>query len=110
MTGPAVVETFEPPPPTKEKPNIVLHSDILAKGFETAAKFGRRKAAWFFVRTNDGRKVKLEHPGEEPHVLTSGYNDKDKLTTFLDDNLMPLWGSLDADTWDKYLETGKGII
>merc|ERR1712039_1102624 len=48
--------------------------------------------------------------GEEPIELTEGCDDKEKITAFLTENVLPLFGRLDADTFDKYMDAGKGIV
>jgi len=35
---------------------------------------------------------------------------KERVAALLADNAMPLFGSLDGDTFDKYMETGKGLV
>lgn len=110
MTGPAITETMTPPEPSAEKPRVVLHASSMLPGFEEAAKANRRKAAWFFVKSSSGQKVELQHKGEEPMTLTSGCGEKDKVTEFVMDNVLPLFGSLDGDTFDKYMEAGKGLV
>uniref|UniRef100_A0A7S2CD96 Thioredoxin domain-containing protein n=1 Tax=Alexandrium andersonii TaxID=327968 RepID=A0A7S2CD96_9DINO len=42
--------------------------------------------------------------------LTSGAGDAEKVTAFLTDNALPLFGRLDGDTFDKYMEAGKGLV
>mmetsp|Transcript_33379 Transcript_33379/g.72976 ORF Transcript_33379/g.72976 Transcript_33379/m.72976 type:complete len:476 (+) Transcript_33379:66-1493(+) len=110
MTGPAVTETTEPAAPAGDKPRVVLHASSLLQGFEDAAKANRRKAAWFRVNSAGSPKIELLHKGEQPVTLESGCGDKDKVTTFLIENMMPLVGRLDGDSFDKYMESNKGLV
>jgi len=110
MTGPAVTETSTLPELTGEKPQIALHAASLLPGFEEAAKANRRKALWYFVKDANVMKVVLEHKGEEKLELTEGCNDKEKVSAFLADNVLPLFGRLDGDSWDKYMDTGRGLV
>lgn len=109
MTGPAVVEISVVPNPTGEKPCIALHADSLSSGFEAAAKENRRKAAWYFTK-QPGNKIVLTHQGEDPIELTDGISDQAKISSFLSDNALPLFGKLDGDTFEKYMEAGKGLV
>jgi len=110
MIGAAVTETAVPPAPAGDKPQVVLRAGSLLPGFEEAAKLNRRKAAWFYVKDAGAMKVVLQHRGEEALELTDGMNDKDKVSTFVVDNVLPLFGRLDGDSWDKYMDGGKGLV
>jgi protein disulfide isomerase len=110
MTGPAVIETSSPAEPVADKPRVVLQADSLLAGFEAAAKANRRKAAWYFTKTAGASKVVLQHLGEEPTELTGGSYDQDKISSFVTDNALPLFGKLDGDTFDRYMEAGKGLV
>jgi protein disulfide-isomerase/protein disulfide-isomerase A1 len=111
MTGPAVIETAAPAEPAKDKPRVVLQGPTLLPGFLDAAKATRRKAAWYFSQDdNKASKVVLQHLGEDPLELTDGPGDKDKISAFVADNTLPLFGKLDGDTFDKYIEAGKGLV
>jgi protein disulfide-isomerase/protein disulfide-isomerase A1 len=110
MTGPAVIETNVVPEPAADKPRIVLHADSLFKGFEDAAKANRRKAVWYFLATPGASKVVLQHLGEDAIELIDGVSDQAKLTSFLTDNALPLFGKLDGETFDKYMEAAKGLV
>jgi len=109
MTGIAVVEISESPEPPPDKPIVVLHGDVLDSAFQAAAKANRRKASWYHVKTPGNPKVVLTHKGEDPVECPENW-DQDKITTFLSDNALPLFGKLDGDTFDKYMEAGKGLI
>lgn len=109
MIGAAVLEAT-PPGPKDLKPQVVLYADGILPGFLEAAKANRRKATWYFQK-GSGPKVVLSHRREDPIELTgSSCGDKEKVTTFLTDNLLPLFGPLDGDTWDRYMETSKGLV
>jgi len=110
MTGVAVIEISSPPDPAADKPNIVLHADSLQAGFEAVAKLNRRKAVWYFVKSGGAAKVVLTHLGEEPIELTDSVSDQAKITSFLTDNALPLFGKLDGDSFEKYMEAGKGLV
>lgn len=110
MTGPAVIEASASPQPTGDKPNIALHADSLLAGFEAAAKANRRKASWYFIKGSGAAKVVLSHQGEEPIELTDGASDQAKISSFLSDNALPLFGKLDGDSFEKYMEAGKGLV
>lgn len=112
MTGPSVTATSAPGEPVSDRPQVVLHADSLLPGFEEAAKANRRKASWYFVKVAGGRpKVVLQHKGEEPLELPGAdCGDKEKVAAFVMDNVLPLFGSLDGDTFDKYMEAGKGLV
>merc|ERR1712003_138235 len=51
-----------------------------------------------------------QHKGEEPVELAGHANDQDAVTRLLKENVLPLFGKLDGDTWDKYMDAGKGIV
>lgn len=110
MIGAAVTATMAPPEPSGNKPRIVLYASSLLASFEAAAKANRRKASWYHVKTDGTPRVLLQHKGEDPVGLTSGTDDKEQVTKLLSDNLMPLFGRLDGDTFDKYLELGRGLV
>eukprot|EP00927_Polykrikos_kofoidii_P005625 TRINITY_DN1222_c0_g4_i1.p1 TRINITY_DN1222_c0_g4~~TRINITY_DN1222_c0_g4_i1.p1 ORF type:complete len:478 (+),score=100.81 TRINITY_DN1222_c0_g4_i1:70-1503(+) len=110
MIGPAVTETSAAPEPGKDKPRVVLHAASLLPGFEAAAKAHRRKAAWFYTKTSDSTKVVITHSGEEPLTLTDGAGDKEKVSTFVTSNVLPLFGKLEGDTFDRYMEAKHGLI
>jgi protein disulfide isomerase len=109
MTGPAVIEASASPQPTGDKPNIALHADSLLAGFEAAAKANRRKASWYFIKGSGAAKVVLSHQGEEPIELTDGASDQAKISSFLSDNALPLFGKLDGDSFEKYMEAAKAL-
>mmetsp|Transcript_60350 Transcript_60350/g.155525 ORF Transcript_60350/g.155525 Transcript_60350/m.155525 type:complete len:477 (-) Transcript_60350:289-1719(-) len=110
MTGPAVSETAEPPAPTQAVPRMVLYGDSLLPGFADAAKASRRKASWYYVKSAGSPRMVLTHHGEESQELTSGCGDQAAVTKFLTDNFLPMYGKLDGDTFDKYVEAGKGLV
>merc|ERR1719421_1885338 len=104
MTGPAVIEASAVPEPTGDKPNVALHADSLLEGFHSAAKENRRKAAWYFIKSSGAAKVVLAHAGEDPIELTDGASDQTKIASFLSENTLPLFGALNGDTFDRYME------
>jgi len=110
MVGVAVTETGVAPVPDGSKPLIVLSGPSLLPGFEKAAKANRRKASWYFVKSSAGAKVEVHHKGEDPIPYTGDAGDAAKIDDFLTENIMPLFGSLDADHWDRYMEAGKGMV
>jgi len=105
IEGPGVVVE-----PNETKPAIVLHSESLSPGFEAAAKANRRKASWHFAQEAGASKILLHHKGEEPVEFATDIGDMEKVTQFLLDNAFPMFGKLDADTFDKYMEAGKGMV
>jgi len=110
MTGPAVLEST-PTGPVGMKPQIVLTGTSMLPGFEEAAKAHRRKASWYFNKDNGYAKAVLTHRSEEPIELTgSDAGNKEKIVAFLNENLLPLFGPLDGDTFDRYMEAGKGMV
>jgi len=112
MIGPAVIR--ENPgatvTPVDGKPALVLHADTISTGFEEAAKANRRKASWKFVPSPGQSKIVVHHAGEEPLEYGGSVGDKDKITTFLMDNQLPMFGKMDGDTFDKYIAAGKGVV
>lgn len=109
MISAPVTETDNAPEPSDLQPRVVLRAQTLLPAFENAAKALRRKARWYFVKTPSGQKIEVQHKGEEPLEL-AGLSDKDKIIAFVNDNLLPLFGRLDADTFDRYMETKKGLV
>jgi len=110
MTGPAVLETT-PTGAVGMKPQIVLEGDAMLPGFEAAAKANRRKASWYLQKNGGRPKVVLSHRNEEPVEITgSDAGNKDKIAAFLKENELPLFGPLDGDTFDRYMELGKGMV
>lgn len=112
MTGPAVLTEASAASISQPvgKPLLVLSADSLLGGFEAAAQKGRRKAAWYWVKASGSPKVTLTHKGEDPIELTAGAGEEEKVSAFLLDNALPLFGKLDADTFDKYMDAGKGLV
>lgn len=112
MTGPPVIEASAPPEPRPDKPTLVLHAESLLPGFEAAAKASRRTAAFYFVKSSPGSvpRLVLSHVGEEPLELQEGAWEQTAITTFLTTNAFPLFGRMDGDTFEKYLEAGKGLV
>ncbi|CAE8624359.1 unnamed protein product [Polarella glacialis] len=110
MTGPSVLETLEPSPPGSGKPRVVLQGTTLLPGFEAAASANRRKATWVFQKVASGQKVVLQHVQEDPVEFSGSADDQAAVAKFVEDNALPLFGQLDGDTFDKYLETGKGLV
>jgi len=108
MVGDAVTVTSSLPAPG-EKPIIVLHADQMNPGFEEAAKANRRKAVWYHVKASGSERVAITHKGEEPVELT-GSLDEAKISAFLDENALPLYGQMDGDSFDKYLASGRGLV
>lgn len=112
MMGNAVTTSSAPGTPAKDKPQMILYADSLLPGFLDAAKVKRRRADWFFVQqATRYPKITVVHQGEEPVELT-GYScgDKEKVIKFLDEHLLPLFGPMDGDTFDKYMEAAKGLV
>eukprot|EP00928_Gymnodinium_smaydae_P061668 TRINITY_DN45701_c0_g1_i1.p1 TRINITY_DN45701_c0_g1~~TRINITY_DN45701_c0_g1_i1.p1 ORF type:complete len:477 (+),score=155.50 TRINITY_DN45701_c0_g1_i1:66-1496(+) len=110
MTGRAITEVETPPEPSGDMPRIVLRSASLNPGFEEAAKLNRRKASWYFVKSSSTHSVELQHKGEAPVQMVDGASSKEKILEFLGENILPLFGRLDGDTFDKYMEAGKGLV
>lgn len=110
MTGAAVTEASVVPTPSGSRPNIALNADSLLPGFEAAAKANRRKASWYFVKTPGVSKVVLHHVGEDPIELVDGPGDQARVSSFLSDNALPLFGKLDGDSFERYMEAGKGLV
>jgi len=112
MLGPAVVEMAPPGAPSAERPHLVLYAESLLAGFQDAAKENRRKASWYFVKTAGAApRVLLSHRGEDDAELAGdACSDKARVTSFLQENMLPLFGPLDGDTFDTYMATGKGLV
>lgn len=110
MLGPPVVEAAQEPVPSPERPSVVLHGSSLLDQYWEAAKENRRKASWYYVKSDSGPKISLLHKGEDPVELTSDLDDKAAIVAFLVDHIMPLFGKLDSDTFDKYMATSKGVV
>jgi len=114
MSGPAVQEVSAPTgPPTSFKPHVVLHADSLLPGFLEAAKLSRRAAVWYFVRVAGGTtpRVALQHRDEpDVELFGSSCEDKDAVSKLLTDNLLPLFGPLDAVTFDHYTDQAQGLV
>lgn len=108
MTGPAVIETSSPDPPA-DKPYLVLKDSTLHAVYEQVAKDNRRKATFYYQKTNGPTVLVLTHSGEET-IKYTGSMENASLSNFLFDNAMPLFGELNGDTFDRYLEAGKGLV
>ncbi|CAJ1383756.1 unnamed protein product [Effrenium voratum] len=90
-------------------PRVVLQDAVLQPVFEQVAKDHRRKASWYFQKTGGPTTISLQHAGEEAMPFT-GALENATLTKFLLDNSMPLFGELNGDSFDRYLEAGKGLV
>eukprot|EP00933_Yihiella_yeosuensis_P034455 TRINITY_DN2793_c1_g1_i2.p1 TRINITY_DN2793_c1_g1~~TRINITY_DN2793_c1_g1_i2.p1 ORF type:complete len:471 (-),score=120.39 TRINITY_DN2793_c1_g1_i2:116-1528(-) len=110
MIGAPVLETTEPSAPQAGKPRMVLEAVTLLPGFEEAARGNRRKATWYFQKAQTGEKITLQHLDEQPVEFTGNAADQESVTKFLEDNALPLYGNLNGDTFDTYIETGKGLV
>jgi len=110
MTGPAVKEIYVSAPESGEKPVLVLYGPSLLKGFEAAATANRRKAFWYYKNSPDAAKVVLQHQGEESIQITDYPGDQKTLEKYVEENALPLFGKLDGDSFDKYLESGRGLV
>ena len=69
----------------------------------------RRKATFYYQKTNGPTVLVLTHSGEET-IKYTGSMENASLSNFLFDNAMPLFGELNGDTFDCYLEAGKGLV
>jgi protein disulfide-isomerase/protein disulfide-isomerase A1 len=59
---------------------------------------------------DDTQKVMLDHKDEATLELTYGLNRVDAIQAFFKENQFPLFGSLDAHSWDKYLNREVGLV
>jgi len=109
MVVPPVAITSSPPAPEGLHPRVVLHGPQLIESFETVAKMNRRNGKFYFVK-DDTQKVTLDHKDEATLELTYGLNRVDAIQAFFKENQFPLFGGLDADSWDKYLNRGVGLV
>mmetsp|Transcript_79249 Transcript_79249/g.164491 ORF Transcript_79249/g.164491 Transcript_79249/m.164491 type:complete len:482 (+) Transcript_79249:52-1497(+) len=108
----AAVVTGTPAPPSKNRPVMVLYAQTLLPGFLEAAKAKRRRGDWYYVEDKASYpRVTITHVGEAPIELT-GYacGDKAKVIEFVDEHMFPLFGPMDGDTFDNYMEAGKGMV
>jgi len=113
MMGPAILtveEGRQVPDPPADKPRVVLYFSALAPGYEEVAKASRRKADFYFVKSTLSSKISITHRGESAWETAHTRFDKEFVEKFLGDNLMPVFGKLDGETFDKYMEAGKGIV
>ena len=77
--------------------------------FNSRARDHRRKATFYFQKTNGPSVIVMTHAGEESTQYT-GSMENATLSDFISDNAMPFFGELNGDTFDRYLETGKGLV
>lgn len=115
MTGPPVAVLAEPPtgysgPGTGVLPDVVLYASTLAESFETVSKMNRRLARWFFVEDKQNQKIVIYHRYEEPVQLTYGLTRVDAIENFFKEHQYPLFGALEAESWNKYLSRGTGLV
>eukprot|EP00927_Polykrikos_kofoidii_P005627 TRINITY_DN1222_c1_g1_i1.p1 TRINITY_DN1222_c1_g1~~TRINITY_DN1222_c1_g1_i1.p1 ORF type:complete len:478 (+),score=103.12 TRINITY_DN1222_c1_g1_i1:62-1495(+) len=109
MIRPPVTETSDAPEPGRGLPRVVLHAASLLPGFEVVAKAHRRQATWFYTPANS-TKVVIKHSGEESLTSADGAVDEDKIAEFVSDNLLPMFGRLDGDTFETYMDAKKGLV
>jgi len=109
MIVPPVIITSTPPEPEGLHPRVVLRGPTLIESFETVAKMNRRTGKFYYVK-DDTQKITLDHKDEATLELTYGLNRVDAIQTFFKENQFPLFGSLDSDSWDKYLNRGAGLV
>jgi protein disulfide-isomerase/protein disulfide-isomerase A1 len=109
MIVPPVVITSTPPAPEGLYPRVVLRGPSLIESFETVAKMNRRNAKFYFVK-DEVQKVTLDHKDEATLELTYGLNRVDAIQSFFKENQFPLFGGLDSESWDKYLNRGAGLV
>merc|ERR1711998_816061 len=101
MSGPAVVE--EEPKET-DALSCTLYGPELSEAFEQVAKNFRKKASWYYVKSDDTKFV-VKHLGE-PALETTGT----EFEAFFKENKFPFYGGLDGDTFSSYIDRGNGLI
>jgi hypothetical protein len=101
MAGPAVVE--EEPKET-DAFAVTLYGPEQAEAFASLAKANRKAAAWYYVKQDEAKMV-VKHLGEP--ALESTETDYEK---FFKANTFPMYGTLDGDTFSKFIDRGNGLI
>jgi len=108
VTGPAVTEGE--PPADATGVAVVLRASANNEVYQGIAKSFRKSATWYFVESSDN-KLEVLHKGEDPHVMSEGVDDKDKITAFFEKNSFPLFGGLDGESFAKYSKReGYGLV
>eukprot|EP00913_Durusdinium_trenchii_P009619 g9037.t1 len=97
-----------------KSPTIILKDSTLQTVFEQLAKDNRRTKVYLFCtfyyqKTGGPTVVLMTHKGEET-VKYNGAMENASLSQFLSDHAMPFFGELNAETFDRYLEEGKGLV
>lgn len=106
-----VVKTGRSGSLSKEKPEVVLYATSVLDSFHEAAKKQRQKFDWRFVKGLGETKVAVTHWNEDPiELVGDGCSSKSEVLDFITNHSMPLFGSLDGDSFDRYVEVGKGLI
>jgi len=101
MAGPAVVE--EEPKET-DSFSVTAYGPEQPEAFAALAKANRKAASWHYVKQDDAKLV-VKHLGEP--ALETTETDYEK---FFKANSFPLYGSLDGDTFSKFIDRGNGLV
>jgi len=106
MTGPAVTESE---PTGTDAVTVLLKGSELPSWYEEGAKVHRKKATFYYVK-DDASSMTLTHTGEDAIKPDAVPSDADSFEKFMKDNTFPLFGALDGDTFQTYMERGNGMI
>ena len=104
--SPAVKEAEAAPEPSK-RPVVVLAGPTKTSEFEALADTNRKAASFVFVKSNEGSsKVTIQHSGEPVIEAPEG----EDLSAWFAKNSYPFFGTLDGETYGKYMSRGIGMV
>jgi protein disulfide-isomerase/protein disulfide-isomerase A1 len=109
MSGAAVIMASVAPEVTADKPRVVLYANDMMPGFEASAKQQRRKANWYYIKESGDSKVVLTHKDEAPVELPNP-SGEDAISKFVNENAFPLFGKMDGESFDKYMDSNSGLV
>ena len=108
-TGPAV-RTGEVPEPSGQ-PVVVLKASSVTDDFTKAAEVMGDDASFHFVEADGEASITIQHKGEEAVVASSeDMSNSGTIAMFVKNNLLPLFGNLDGETYGRYMASGRGMV
>lgn len=106
QTSPPVQSVDAAPEPSTH-PCIVLYAKEVTAEFEAIADSNRKSGKFYHV-VSDANKITHQHPNEDLKEITD--MSAESITSFLDENALPLVGELNGDTFEQYTKSGSGLV
>jgi len=112
--GPQYIEKVDVAPDSCDyKPRVSLEAPCVYKTYQKVArKYRMSMAGWYFIQNPMVEKLEIKHRYEDPILYSKGSLRKtnETIITFFQDNIMPLYGIMNDETYSWYVGAGYGII